>query len=92
VEQQAELAAPEEQQQFKIGMLVTVTADLAGVDVGDVVQVIGFRKRKLRLLPIGGVPVLGTAGDVAPSGLPSGSPRPPQRWNRRRPKPKKPST
>lgn len=74
---------------FEIGELVTLSTPVAGVDARRICQVIGFRKQKLRLLPLGGIPVLVELGQVARCDLPAGSNKPPQRKRRwRKPKPK----
>lgn len=61
---------------------------VAPLAAGDVVQVVGFRGQKqLRLLPLGGLPVVAHYELVIRTGLPCGSPKPPhgRRFHRRRP-------
>lgn len=70
---------------YEIGELVALTAEVSGIDARRICQVIGFRKTKLRLLPLAGVPVVAEPEQVRRCGLPAGSSRPPQRkWRRRR--------
>jgi hypothetical protein len=75
---------------YEIGELVALTANIPGVDARVVCQVIGFRgETRLRLLPIGGVPVVAALDQIRRCNLPAGSARPPQRrrrWHKRGPK------
>jgi len=77
---------------YKLGELVTVRVAFGPCEPGDVVQVIGFRGNTLlRLLPVGGIPVLASHEAVNPTGF-RGSKRPPQqRRFTRRPRAAKPA-
>jgi hypothetical protein len=70
---------------FQIGELVTLVAPVKPFGPGTLVQIAGFRgEKQLRLLPIGGIPVVAHFSLVARTGLPCGSSEPPRRFRRRR--------
>lgn len=78
---------------FEIGELIALAEKAFGFYPRHVCQIVGFKgETKLRLLPLGGTPIIVPVGNVMRVGLPPGSSKLPQRrrrWSRR---PKKQSS
>jgi hypothetical protein len=76
---------------YRLGELVMLMARVPPLEPGEIVQVVGFRNSKqLKLLPIGGLPVVAHFELVGRCGLPAGSEKPPHRRRFHRRNGKKP--
>jgi hypothetical protein len=81
---------------YRIGELVILSAPIAPLERGTILQIVAYRGPKLlRLLPLGGIPIIAHHKQVRRADLPCGSQKPPQRrrfHRKRRPKPAPPPT
>jgi hypothetical protein len=80
---------PRRAHELRLGELVRLVETVPPLERGDVVQIVGFRGASLvRVMPVGGIPVVAHHELVASTGLAGeGKPKGPRRRRRRQPRP-----